>query len=154
MLEPMARSWAARPFATVERSDRAGLKVYLDGCSGCHGDYQKPSHWGTTAFYPRVPQFALNAPDRPDWQLFWIVKHGVRYSGMAPWDGEIPDEKIWQVVTFLSRLRNLPPDVDGILRSGHKLNAECEAINIQSRRCTSQQGFLESRDPNFRPICC
>ena len=41
-----------------------------------------------------------------------IVKHGVRYSGMAAWDGEIPEEKIWQVVTFLSRLRNLPPDVE------------------------------------------
>jgi mono/diheme cytochrome c family protein len=91
---------------------RAGMKVYRDGCSGCHGDYQKPSHWGTTAFYPRVPQFAKNAPDRPDWQMFWIVKHGVRYSGMAAWQGEIPDEKIWQVVTFLSRLRNLPPDVE------------------------------------------
>jgi hypothetical protein len=36
----------------------------------------------------------------------------VRYSGMAAWDGEIPDEKVWQVVTFLSRLRNLPPDVE------------------------------------------
>ena len=60
----------------------------------------------------RVPQFAQNAPGRPDWQMFWIVKHGVRYSGMAAWDGEIPDEKIWQMVTFLSRLRNLPPDVE------------------------------------------
>jgi mono/diheme cytochrome c family protein len=97
---------------TVERSASGGMKVYRDGCSGCHGDYQKPSHWGTTAFYPRVPQFAKNAPDRPDWQMFWIVKHGVRYSGMAAWQGEIPDEKIWQVVTFLSRLRNLPPDVE------------------------------------------
>jgi len=90
---------------------RAGLKVYRNGCSRCHGDFQKPSHWGTTAFYPRVPQFALNPPDKPDWQIFWIVKSGVRYSGMGAWDREISDEKIWQVVTFLSRLRNLPPDV-------------------------------------------
>ncbi len=90
---------------------RAGLKVYRDGCAGCHGDSQKPSHWGSTAFYPRAPQFASELPDKPDWQLFWIVKNGVRYSGMGAWDGEIPDEKIWQVVTFLSRLRNLPPEV-------------------------------------------
>ena len=41
---------------------RAGLKVYRDGCSGCHGDYQKPSYRGTTAFYPRVPQFAPHTP--------------------------------------------------------------------------------------------
>ena len=31
---------------------------------------------------------------------------------MGAWEGEIPDEKIWQVVTFLSHLRNLPPDVE------------------------------------------
>jgi hypothetical protein len=31
---------------------------------------------------------------------------------MAVWDGEIPDERIWEVVTFLRRLRNLPPDVE------------------------------------------
>jgi thiosulfate dehydrogenase len=90
---------------------RAGLKVYRDGCSGCHGDCQKPSHWGTTAFYPRVPQFASEPPAKPDWQMFWIVKNGVRYSGMGAWDGEVSDEKIWQVVTFLSRLRSLPPEV-------------------------------------------
>src|SRR6476660_9223437 len=58
---------AQNPLSPSSEVLRAGLKVYRDGCSGCHGDYQKPSHWGTTAFYPRVPQFALNAPDRPDW---------------------------------------------------------------------------------------
>jgi thiosulfate dehydrogenase len=90
---------------------RAGLRVYREGCSGCHGDYLKPSHWGTTAFYPRVPQFASDPPDKPDWQMFWIVKNGIRYSGMGAWDGEVPDDKIWQVVTFLGRLRSLPPEV-------------------------------------------
>jgi mono/diheme cytochrome c family protein len=95
----------------INRSTESGAKVYRDGCAGCHGDSQKPSHWGSTAFYPRAPQFASEPPDKPEWQIFWIVKNGVRYSGMGAWDGEIPDEKIWQVVTFLSRLRNLPPEV-------------------------------------------
>jgi thiosulfate dehydrogenase len=99
------------PLAPSSDVLRAGLKVYRDGCSFCHGDYQKPSRWGTAAVYPRVSQFDLEPPDKPDWQMFWIVKNGVRYSGMGAWSGEIPDEKIWQVVTFLSRLRNLPPEV-------------------------------------------
>jgi mono/diheme cytochrome c family protein len=58
-----------------------------------------------------VPQFASEPPDKPDWQVFWILKNGVRYSGMGAWNGEISAEKIWQVVTFLSQLRNLPPDI-------------------------------------------
>lgn len=93
-----------------------GLKMYRDGCAGCHGDYGRPSEWGTEDFYPRVPQFAVESPHKPDWQLYWIVKHGVRYSGMGAWDGQIPDSTIWQVVTFLSRLDSLPPAVDSSWR--------------------------------------
>jgi mono/diheme cytochrome c family protein len=69
---------------------RAGLKLYRDDCSGCHGDYQKPSQWGTTAFNPGVPQFASEPPDKPDGQMFWIVKNGVRFV-VGAWAGEISD---------------------------------------------------------------
>jgi hypothetical protein len=43
--------------------------------------------------------------------MFWIVKRGVRYTGMGAWEGEMSDEKIWTVVTFLHSLRDLPPEV-------------------------------------------
>ena len=90
----------------------AGLKVYRDACSGCHGGPLRPSEWGSSDFYPRVPQFARTPPRKPDWQLYWIVQHGVRYSGMAGWGNQIPDSSIWQVVSFLTRLDSLPPAID------------------------------------------
>ena len=90
----------------------AGLKVYRDACSGCHGGPLRPSEWGISDFYPRVPQFARTPPRKPDWQLYWIVQHGVRYSGMAAWGNQIPDSSIWQVVCFLTRLDSLPPAID------------------------------------------
>jgi len=91
---------------------RLGLKVYRDGCSGCHGDAANSSRWGTSGFYPRVPQFDVEPPVKPEWQLFWIVKHGVRYTGMGAWETLTPDENIWRVVGFLSHLHNLPAEVD------------------------------------------
>jgi len=91
---------------------RLGLKLYRDGCSGCHGDAANHSRWGTTGFYPRVPQFGAELPRKPEWQLFWIVKHGVRYTGMGAWENLMSDEEIWTVVGFLSHLNNLPPEVD------------------------------------------
>ena len=72
----------------------------------------RPSEWGSSDFYPRVPQFARTPPRKPDWQLYWIVQHGVRYSGMAGWGNQIPDSSIWQVVCFLTRLDSLPPAID------------------------------------------
>jgi len=90
----------------------AGVKVYRDNCAGCHGGPSRPSEWGSADFYPRVPQFARTPPRKPEWQLYWIVTRGVRYSGMAAWGGQVADSTIWQVVTFLSRLDSLPPAVD------------------------------------------
>ena len=75
-----------------------------------------PSEWGREDFYPRVPQFAVASPRKPEWQLFWIVKHGVRYSGMGAWRHLMPDSTIWQVVGFLSRLDSLPPAVEAAWR--------------------------------------
>ena len=99
------------PFPPGSDNLRVGLKLYRDDCSGCHGDAGNPSRWGTTGFYPRVPQFDSEPPLKPEWQMFWVVKHGVRYTGMGAWENLMSDDEIWQVVGFLSHLNNLPPEV-------------------------------------------
>jgi mono/diheme cytochrome c family protein len=106
----------ANPILATDENLLAGMKVFKDACAGCHGDPSATSDYGAS-FYPRVPQFAVAPPRKPDWQLFWIVKNGVRYSGMSAWDGQwhndkaVSDDHIWKVVTFLSRLDSLPPAV-------------------------------------------
>ena len=100
------------PFPPTSDNLRAGLRLYRAGCSGCHGDRGNPSRWGTSGFYPRVPQFDSEPPVKPDWQLFWVVKHGVRYTGMGAWENLAPDDQTWKVVGFLSHLNNLPLDVE------------------------------------------
>jgi mono/diheme cytochrome c family protein len=99
----------------------AGMKLYRNNCAGCHGDAGGPSHWGTRGFYPRVPQFAQSPPRKPDWQMFWIVRHGVRYSGMGAWNDEmLSDKEAWELVNFLSRLNSLPAAVDAAWHSNHQ----------------------------------
>ena len=93
------------------------MRFYRNNCAGCHGDSQGPSAWGTRGFYPPVPQFAQDPPRKPDWQIFWVAKHGVRYSGMGAWSELAPDRKLWQAATFLSRLRSLPPGVETLWRN-------------------------------------
>jgi mono/diheme cytochrome c family protein len=41
------------PITANEENLLAGMKTFKNGCAGCHGDADGPSHWGTTAFYPR-----------------------------------------------------------------------------------------------------
>ena len=103
------------PVAASEENLMAGLKIYKDACAGCHGNPAAESDYGVS-FYPPVPQFAEHPPRKPDWQLYWIVKNGVRYSGMSAWDGQwqpgTSEDHIWKVVAFLSRLDSLPPTVE------------------------------------------
>ena len=117
----------ASPIPANEENLRIGMRLYRMNCAGCHGDLGSPSPWGTTGFYPRVPQFAeeraslLTAPE-----MFLVVKHGIRYSGMGAWAGMLSDEDIWRAVSFVSHVRNLPPAVKEIwmrreikARAGH-----------------------------------
>jgi len=105
------------PITATDENLLAGMKIFKDACAGCHGDPSATSDYGAS-FYPHVPQFVVNPPHKPDWQLFWIVKNGVRYSGMSAWDGQwqndkaVSDDHIWKAVTFLSRLDSLPPIVN------------------------------------------
>ena len=90
----------------------AGLRTFRRNCAGCHGKYGARSRWGTTSFYPRVPQFADEGSALGPAEMFVAVKHGIRGTGMAAWEANLSDEEIWTVVWFLQRMRALPPAVE------------------------------------------
>jgi mono/diheme cytochrome c family protein len=110
------------PIAPTEDNLMVGMKLFKNDCAGCHGDPNTASDSDVdNTLYPRPPPFALHPPRKPDYQLFWIVRGGIRYSGMFAWAGQfgkdasgkdISDERIWTVVTFLTHLDSLPPAVD------------------------------------------
>jgi len=88
----------------------AGARLYRDKCSDCHGSPVNASSDYGGSFYPRAPQFMKQAPDMPDYENFYIIKHGVRWTGMPAWGNLMTDSEIWQVVTLLSRFEKLPPE--------------------------------------------
>ena len=44
-----------------------------------------------------------------DNQTFYIIQHGIRWSGMPAWSKTLSENQTWQIVTFLSHLEKLPP---------------------------------------------
>lgn len=99
------------PLPVSEETLLAGMKNFRTNCAGCHGDSGRPSAWETKGFYPRVPQFADAPSQLSPPEMFFVVKNGIRYSGMGAWDGMISDTEIWQVVAFLSNIKSLPEPV-------------------------------------------
>src|ERR1700733_12984582 len=90
----------------------AGASLYRDNCAGCHGD---PSHMATQmgdSFNPPAPQFWMDAPDMPENENFYIIKHGVRWTGMPSWGKKLSDAQLGPVVTLPSHLDKLPDPVN------------------------------------------
>jgi len=42
-------------------------------------------------------------------QLFWIVKNGIKMTGMPSWKNEMSDAEIWSVVAWIEASAKLPP---------------------------------------------
>ncbi|MGA9966051.1 MAG: c-type cytochrome [Terriglobales bacterium] len=99
------------PVPSTEANLLDGARLYRDKCADCHGRPDNPVSDYGRAFYPRVPQFMNARPSLPENQTFYIIKYGVRWTAMPAWGDIMADSEIWQTVTFLSHLGNLPPSV-------------------------------------------
>jgi len=97
------------PMTANEENLVAGTKLFINHCAGCHGVPSNPNSQFARSFYPPVPTFFTNAPDMPENHNFYIIQHGIRWSGMPAWDKTLNDAQIWQLVTFLSNIGKLPP---------------------------------------------
>ncbi|MGA8409893.1 MAG: c-type cytochrome [Candidatus Acidiferrales bacterium] len=97
------------PLTANEETLTEGARLYVNHCAGCHGVPSNPDSQFGRSFNPPVPQFFKEAPDMPENQNFYIIQHGVRWSGMPTWNNTLNETQMWQLVTFLSNIEKLPP---------------------------------------------
>ena len=86
-----------------------GAGHYEHGCRFCHGapgDEMPRIPHHMTPHPPDLKAHGLDQYDDP--ALFYIVRHGVKMTGMPAWPGEGRDDEVWAVVAFLREL----PEVD------------------------------------------
>jgi cytochrome c553 len=87
-----------------------GAAHYDVGCAPCHGSPEVRLPPVMAAMTPPPPELTGERLTR--WtaaQLFSIVKHGIKFTGMPPWPLQERDDEVWAVVAFLNAL----PRLDG-----------------------------------------
>lgn len=99
----------------------AGGADYNEMCSGCHMKPGKKQSEISAGLYPQPPNLSLAASEHghdngPDAhgdakasaaRQFWIIKHGIKASGMAAFGATHDDARIWAMVAFLQKLPTL-----------------------------------------------
>jgi hypothetical protein len=96
----------------------AGGADYNDMCSACHLKPELLQNDMSIGLYPAPPNLALMSdgdvlsvdPDQAARRNFWIIKHGIKASGMPAWGPTHDDDRIWAMVAFLQKLPELTPD--------------------------------------------
>jgi mono/diheme cytochrome c family protein len=98
------------PAQLSDQQARAGLKIYRDTCVYCHGaPGQDPGDIGK-GLNPEAPYLPDVVGGFSSAELFWIIKNGIRMTGMAAYGKVRSDDEIWSLVALVQRLQNMTPD--------------------------------------------
>ncbi|GAA0674349.1 cytochrome c553 [Sphingomonas insulae] len=94
-------------------ADAAGMVSaaghFANACAVCHGaPGVKPAPVMQSAT-PPAPNLAINAREWSDGQLFWILQHGVKYTGMPGWAVQDRPDEVRRMVAFVRRLPAMTP---------------------------------------------
>ncbi|MDF2179881.1 cytochrome c [Aliiglaciecola sp. CAU 1673] len=99
----------------------AGGPDYHEMCSGCHLQPAKAQSDFTLGLYPAPPNLTEAKSGQisttENQRTFWIIKHGIKASGMPSWAPGHDDERIWSMVAFINRLPELSASEYQILTS-------------------------------------
>jgi mono/diheme cytochrome c family protein len=89
---------------------KRGLIHYYEMCAVCHGaPGGKPSEVAQ-GLNPYPPELAEKSEPDEAGEWFWIVKHGIKMTGMPAFGVTHSDEEIWAMIAFLQKMPKLSPE--------------------------------------------
>lgn len=100
------------PSLKGEKLVSIGFPHFHEMCRLCHGAPGFHRLELAEGLYPNPPSLASDDVQRDlsDAELFWIVKSGLKMTGMPSFGKTHTEKQIWGIVAFLRRLPNLSPE--------------------------------------------
>lgn len=82
-----------------------GAGNYNAMCTGCHLSPGMAETELSKGLYPAPPNLSTEKVGLA--QAFWVIKHGIKASGMPAWGKSMADDYIWNMAAFLQKLPTL-----------------------------------------------
>ena len=142
--QSVKRHARAKPPETLDEASLAfrGAGPYQDSCAPCHGPPGSALGALGEGLNPKPPDLRDSAGRWNAAELFWIAKHGVKYTGMPAWDWLYRDDEIWSLVSLMRRFPSMtaeeyrawtaPPEVPSAART--------DAAALATRSCAMCHG--------------
>lgn len=81
-----------------------GFRHYRANCVECHGAPGVSPGELAQGLNPAPPEFARTKIELPARDVFWMIKHGIRMTGMPAWGTTHRDDELWALTAFVLRL--------------------------------------------------
>jgi len=159
----LSRSVATRsmgigpPDLTDERLARLGARHFAVGCAPCHASPAGSQSPVVAEMYPAPPPLTHAAEEWETEELFWIVKHGLKFTGMPSWPALQRDDEVWALVAFLERLPEADAEdyaamsgIGGGRRGSALAFGRGQAANDLTAMCGNCHG--DARTPPVHPL--
>ena len=131
---PRALRTAVNPVEPSPAVIEEGLAHFADHCASCHANNGSGDTAMGRSFYPPAPDMrAARTQALSDGELFSIIEHGIRLTGMPAWGtGTSEGERgSWGLVHFIRRLPALTAD---------------DVARMESMNPKSPQAFRDDED--------
>jgi mono/diheme cytochrome c family protein len=100
-----SRSGIPSPPNNLPASIEQGETLYGTDCAMCHGSDGHTLTDNGRWMYPRASDLtSASVQQYSDPELFWIIKNGIRFSGMPGFGKVESDEHIWDLVRYIRTL--------------------------------------------------
>jgi mono/diheme cytochrome c family protein len=88
---------------------QSGFREFNEMCVGCHGAPGAERSEVGLGLMPQPPDLSVAVKHWTPEELFWILKHGVKMTGMPAFGPTHDDKELWTVVAFLRTLPGISP---------------------------------------------
>ncbi len=90
----------------------AGVRIYRDMCARCHGRTAAGPATLGASLYPPAPPLRGHRTGYTEAEVSWIVKRGIRNTGMPAFGKLLSDGDIAQLAALIERSDALPAGVE------------------------------------------
>ena len=88
-----------------------GFEHYREMCVECHRAPGLKASETSKGLNPKPPNLSRSDVDEdPPGEIFWVIKNGIRMTGMPAWGVTHSDEKIWAMTAFVQKLPKMTPE--------------------------------------------
>lgn len=105
-----ARAADIEPPANLRAMVEQGATEYKEMCQRCHGGPGVERDTWANGMRPRPPHLTEEAVEWEAKEVFWLIKHGARMTGMPAFGPTHDDPTLWGIVATVKELPAMTPE--------------------------------------------